>query len=109
MTELSRDDLFHFCGNLHYRLQLLEKTRTHTDRLLATRFNVFEYIQPNENRLSDLIADLLDPKGKHGQGQVLLREFVKTVCGTSLSAWQFRAIRREVATSFIANQGSGFQ
>ena len=31
-------------------------------------FNVFDAIRPDENRLSDILRDLLDPRGSHGQG-----------------------------------------
>jgi hypothetical protein len=33
---------------------------------LATGFNVFHLIEPDENKLSDILAGLLDPKGSHG-------------------------------------------
>jgi hypothetical protein len=42
------------------------------DRTQATRFNVFGLIEPDENKLSDILADLLDPEGRHGQGSLFL-------------------------------------
>jgi hypothetical protein len=42
------------------------------DRTQATRFNVFDLIEPDENRVSDIVADLLDPVGRHGQGTLFL-------------------------------------
>jgi hypothetical protein len=36
-------------------------------------FNVFDWIQPNENSLSDIIRDLLDSQGSHGQGDSFLK------------------------------------
>jgi hypothetical protein len=51
--------------------------RSNTDKLQATRFNVFDLIDPDENKLSDIIADLLDPKGGHGQGDLFLRLFLE--------------------------------
>jgi len=48
MNTLTRDNLVQFVGNLHYRLALLTQTRKHTDRFLATRFNVFDYIAPTK-------------------------------------------------------------
>lgn len=44
---------------------------------LAPYFNVFDFIAPNENRLSDIIAHFLDPKEGHGQGDVFLKNFLK--------------------------------
>jgi hypothetical protein len=101
MKALTREDLVHFAGNLQYRLKLLAQTRQHTDRLLATRFNVFDYIRANENRLSDVIRDLLDANGTHGQGDVFLREFLETVCGAMPAGWTFRSAIRENSTSLI--------
>lgn len=47
------------------------------DRTQASRFNVFGLIEPDENKLSDIIADLLDPEGAHGQGVLFLRKFLE--------------------------------
>ena len=103
MNQLTREDLAQFCGNLQYRLKLLGQTRLHTDRLLATRFNVFDYIQPSENGLSDIIADLLRPGGRHGQGDAFLKEFIGTMDGTTSATWKSCAVYRERATTFIEN------
>jgi hypothetical protein len=43
---------------------------------LGTRFNVIDRINPSENGLSDILRDLLDPRGDHGQGQRFLRAFL---------------------------------
>jgi hypothetical protein len=103
MKNLTRDDFAHFSGNIQYRLKLLAQTRQRTDRLLATRFNVFTYICPNENRLSDVIADLLDPHGDHGQGDAFLQEFIQVLCGPAQPSWEFQSVLREKATSLIAS------
>jgi len=42
---------------------------------LAPRFNCFDFINPDENKLSEVLAELLDPKGTHAQGDVFLRLF----------------------------------
>ena len=81
--------------------EALGQTRQHTDRLLATRFNVFDYIRANENRLSDVIRDLLDANGTHGQGDLFLREFVETVCDAMPAGWTFCSAVRESSTSLI--------
>ena len=36
---------------------------------------VFDYIRPDENRLSDILADLLDPLGVDAQGPLFVRRF----------------------------------
>ena len=90
-----------FFGNLGYRLKLLEETRAQTDVLLSSRFNVFSFIEPDENRLSDIIATLLDPKGAHGQGDKFLREFLKSVCQTDSARCASATVLREDFTTFI--------
>jgi hypothetical protein len=56
-------------------VQLTERLLCQLDERLATGFNVFDLIKPDENKLSDVLADLLDPKGTHGQGDLFLRLF----------------------------------
>jgi hypothetical protein len=43
----------------------------------APDFNVFRYLKQDENLLSDIIADLLDPRGTHGQGPMFLDKFLR--------------------------------
>ena len=62
-----------FFYELAPRLEGARKVERELDRQLARKFNAFDYLRPDEWRLSKLIADLLDPKGKHGQGDVFLR------------------------------------
>lgn len=54
-------------------VDLAEKRQREIDKRLATGFNVLRLIEPDENKLSDLVKNLLDPKGTHGQGDVFLR------------------------------------
>jgi hypothetical protein len=71
--------------------------------LHATRFNVFGYIRPDENRLSDIIADLLDPRGTHGQGDAFLRLF-GTELGIELpDDLAGTTVTREEPTTLLAN------
>lgn len=46
---------------------------------LAPRFNPIERLYPDENRLSSIIAMLLDPKGEHGQGIQFLNIFLDII------------------------------
>lgn len=101
MRKLTRIEMVQFAAGIKYRLDLLAKTRVHTDRLLATRFTVFDYIKPNENDLSDIIRDLVDPSGAHGQGDVFLRKFLETMCGMRVPLGQFKSALREDSTSLI--------
>jgi hypothetical protein len=47
------------------------------DRIAASAFTIFEWIRPDENRLSDIFAELLDAEGTHGQGPLFLGELLR--------------------------------
>jgi hypothetical protein len=47
------------------------------DRTEASAFTVFDWIKPDENRLSDIFAELLDAGGTHGQGALFLGELLR--------------------------------
>jgi hypothetical protein len=100
-ASIPRQQLKDFFGNLGYRLKLLEEVRAQTDVFLSTRFNVFDYIEPDENRLSDVIAGLLDPKETHAQGDRFLRAFLNMVCGLNEGLSGGCLVLREDLTSFI--------
>jgi hypothetical protein len=73
--ELEQDprELPRFFADVNYRVHLTETLKRQLDERLATGFNVFDLIEPDENRLSDVLAGLLDPNGNHGQGDLFLR------------------------------------
>jgi hypothetical protein len=87
-----------FFEDLKFRLVIYDDARAQTDMYLASRFNVFDYLEPNENLLSDMIADLLDPKGKHGQKDAFLQVFLKQV-GKQEFLSSFKSVNREFFTS----------
>ena len=66
-----------FFDTLGLRLRLASEARREKNVFLALDFNVFSFIRPDEARLSDLIAELLSPDGKHGQGDTFLRLFIE--------------------------------
>ena len=70
------DSLRDFFDTLGLRLRLASEARREKNVFLALDFNVFSYIDPDESRLSDLIAELLSPDGKHGQGDTFLQLFI---------------------------------
>ena len=71
--EQDQHELDRFFDDVSYRVDLAERLQCQLDERLATGFNVFDLIEPDENRLSDVLADLLDPNGNHGQGDLFLR------------------------------------
>ena len=72
-TEASaRQGLERFFNELAPRLEAARTVERELDRQLARQFNAFDYLRPDELRLSKMIGDLLDPEGPHGQGRVFL-------------------------------------
>jgi hypothetical protein len=68
----------------------------------ASDFNVLRYLKPDENLLSDVISDLLDPRGPHGQGPLFLERFLRT-SGIDLGQpLEGARVRREAMTTFLA-------
>ena len=72
----ARQGLERFFNELSPRLDAARTVECELDRRLAPKFNAFDYLQPDELRLSKLIADLLNPKGPHGQGDLFLCRFL---------------------------------
>ncbi len=67
-----------FSSSLSQKLRIYRKEKQRWDPFLSTDFNVVsEFIDPDENRLSDIIACLLDANGSHGQGTKFLDAFLK--------------------------------
>ena len=62
-----------FFDRLGTRLEAAREIERELDRRLAQRFNVFDYIRTDELGLSRVIAELLDPHGRDGQGSLFLR------------------------------------
>lgn len=58
---------------------LREAKKRFSDQL-APDFSIFDYFRADEMALSNCLAGLLDPQGRHGQGGIFLRAFFKTIC-----------------------------
>lgn len=106
----SAKDLASFFDGLGYYVRVSREARQSLASAVAESFSVFDYIEPHENRLSTIIADLLDPKGKHGQGSTFLAAFLKQLedVGCELPPnWQAHldeaTVINEAATSFLAD------
>ena len=77
--ESARQGLERFFNELAPRLEAARTVERELDRRLARQFNAFDYLRPDEQGLSKMIRDLLDPEGPHGQGQIFLRLFLEGV------------------------------
>jgi hypothetical protein len=80
----------------------VEPQQRRLDQKKATHFNVFDFIEPDENRLSDVLAWLLDPLGTHGQGDLFLRlMFRQLALGSSVKGTKEAKVQREAPTHGI--------
>ncbi|HZS55322.1 MAG TPA: PD-(D/E)XK nuclease family protein [Bryobacteraceae bacterium] len=77
----SEEELHAFFSALSERLKIIADYEARVARFEAPRFNLFDgtYIGSPENKITEIIRDLLDPKGSHGQGEIFLRRFLKRV------------------------------
>ena len=92
-----------YFSDIQFRMGIYDKAKKEMDIHLASEFNVFEYINPNENGLSDIFADLLDPKGKHGQKDMFLKSFLNIIKQKpQISSMNCKTIREDT-TNYIRN------
>ena len=66
--DLNERDITAFFATMGALVAAAEKIDAELALRLGQGFNVFDAIRPDENRLSDILRDLLDPRGAHGQG-----------------------------------------
>ena len=89
-----------FFDELSFRNDLFKHFKNQADKQLSSDFNVFNVINPDENKLSDILADILDTHGSHGQGNLFLNEFISFLINKKLKI-QFDNYRvlREVSAN----------
>src|ERR1039457_4161174 len=85
------------------RIEYIQKQRKNAHLYEATGFTAFDYIHPDENRLSDVICDLLDPSGKHGQGTLFLNSFLEVVGVPPETIYTRVRAKREDRTSYCSS------
>lgn len=90
-----------FYSVLKEKLQHYRDAKKHLDRFLSTDFNVFKWIDPDEDRLSDIIADLLDQNGSHGQQRRFLDAFLRRIGKNDLCDKQPRRVTCQHTFTFI--------
>ena len=92
-------ELVQFFFDAEFRLKLAIASQQEIDQKLATGFNVFLLIEPDENKLSDILADLLNPAGKHGQRDQFLRLFLGMLAfSPAHNLADITTVRREAPT-----------
>lgn len=95
--KIEQKTIQNFFEDLKFRLAIYDEARAQTDVYLASRFNVFDYLENDETLLSRIIKDLLNPKGTHGQKDAFLQVFLKQV-GKAEHLSSFVSIQTEVST-----------
>jgi len=66
--------------------------------MLSPEFNCFDYISPDEMRLSEILAGLLNPAGKHAQGRIFLSCFLHRIGLDDWDAGGTQHVGTEVTT-----------
>ena len=95
-----------FYSVLKEKLKFYRAAKQRLDPFFSTDFNVFKVIRPNENRLSEIIADLLDPDGSHGQRRRFLDAFLRRIKPNALEnllKQEPRSVTCESQTVYIEN------
>jgi len=95
--------LARFFPSLRQELHTFREQKRDSDIYLASDFNVFDFIDPDENTLSDILKVLLDPRGPHGQGVLFLEQFLAHASVPTELHLAGARIFREDATSYIYN------
>lgn len=76
-SNIYQKELKDFFEDLTFRRVLYEQFKEQADNYLSSDFNVFDTINPDENRLSDIIANIIDKNGTHGQGSIFIDTFIE--------------------------------
>lgn len=73
----AKSELERFALTVTRKINLATAQESKINKIQATRFNVFNLIEADENKFSDILAGLLNPQGDHGQGDLFLRLFLE--------------------------------
>jgi len=79
------NSLENFFERLGFRFRIFDEIKKQADIYLSSDFNVFNFIRPDENRLSDMIEEILSPEGSHGQAETFLNEFLNLLRNKGLA------------------------
>ena len=73
---MSEKEISNFLREVGMKVASLKEARRLYGSQIAPDFYIFDYLRDNEMGLSRCIGNLLDPKGKHGQRDVFLKQFL---------------------------------
>lgn len=86
-------------ARLAVQVPMLDASRAGAELYGAPRLNAFSLFRPNENALSQVLADLLSPRGTHGQGILFLQSILEELKLPGIGVHEVVTVRREVMTS----------
>lgn len=96
-------NIISYLQTISFRMSVLKKTQSEYERQLSSKFNVFDYIYLDENRMSDIFANLLRPLGNHSQGSIYLDSFLEILGVYENFNDIIPKVEREVQTYKIEN------
>ena len=91
-------DVLSLCRRIGHQLPVLDAMKAGAELYGSPRLNAFDLFRPDENKLSTLIADLLHPRGAHGQGSLFLNELLRAINLPVAGVNDHVTVRREVST-----------
>ncbi|SNR67031.1 PDDEXK-like family protein [Lutibacter flavus] len=74
------------------------KFKKEYDKQLAFDFSLFQFFTIGENKISQVLAYFLDENQNHGQGNIFLKEFVKTFYDKEIEVQQLENICEKIIT-----------
>lgn len=92
-------DLAALTRRIGHQLPVLDARRAGAELYGSPRLNAFDLFRPDENRISALIADLLDPSGTHGQGSLFVNSLLEVIGLPTAGLNDHVKIRREMPTA----------
>ena len=102
-SNLTQEAITKYFSELQFRRKIYDDAKKDMDVYLASRFSVFHYIKTDENKLSEIIGDLLDPQGKHGQRDIFLQAFIDLLSNNFPHDLSSCRVARETSTAYISN------
>lgn len=104
MSNVVASEVLDWLESLSNQIAHLDEYRRRVEPQLASEFNVLRYARTDEMGLSQILADLLDPTGLHGQGSRFLECFLKRYWSERASSSSAAKVRTEVTTDRIAKR-----
>ncbi len=97
-----------FFNELSFRYRIAKEVKEYTDRFLASDFNLIGIFSPDEVRISGILAEILNPKGKHGQKELFLKEFIETLKGLVSNSETLRGLENLTSAKVLTEYSTPY-